>query len=139
MAKWDYLEKDLKKLADIDNQIAKLNERKKEIKSQGALFGKIKHHEERYFNAAPHVIESLVLIGESFEEWYERFAKYMTGITKKKTDQDWENHKEWTKEYYLTNGITENMNYIKWMVEVDDPRIVNTEYYRKDVEKTKNV
>lgn len=119
-----------KKIENKENMMEELKEEIKALKKEFEIVGKpilirekIRRFEDRCKEAAPWSIESLVRIGETKEEWVERFGKLTRGGSGNNSDT-------WINENYEALGYT-NSYYIKWLVEVDDERVVNTEIYRK--------
>lgn len=115
-------------IAVIESKIMELNKELKILKTQRdkverpiALRKKIKKYEKMYPEAVKQNLESLVKINESFEAWHSRFGQYRNGS---KSDP------VWSKEQYDNFGYTNN-NYIKWLVEANDPRVSNTEVYKQ--------
>lgn len=126
---------DLLKDLDIEIEVveAKINEMKLElkelkqhrdlIKKPIELVMKIKKYEKMYPDSIERNLNSLVKIDEPFDEWYERFGRHTIGGKK---------DKYWARDQYLKGGYIGN-NYIKWLVELGDPRVLDTVIYYEKV------
>jgi archaellum component FlaC len=108
------------KIKDMQMELKELKNKRNVIAKPIELARKIKRYEEMYPDSLEKNLDSLVKVNETFDEWYERFGRHTNGG---------KNDKLWARGYYLKLGYTDN-NYIKWLVESDDPRVIDTEIYK---------
>lgn len=108
------------KISELRDELKRLKTRRENVKRPLELNKKIKAYEKRYPDNLNWTLDSLVKIDEDFDSWVERFGHKANGS--KST--------EWLMEIYSQLGYTTN-NWIKWLVEVHDPRVIGTEIYKK--------
>ncbi|MFA5307487.1 MAG: hypothetical protein WC365_08620 [Candidatus Babeliales bacterium] len=126
-----------KALNEFDEEVERLKEKIKAVRKQKQqymdensktiLLDKIKRYEERC-DITVWNIESLVLDGETFEQWYERAGSQCCGATKKDSRGTWKEHCE---RHYESGGIYTDINYIKWLLEACDERLKPYKIYNK--------
>lgn len=111
-----------KGIEDLNLKITDLKKKKtamnKEIRKLDVM-DKIKRFESTSINANNR-IESLVRVGETKEEWIERFGKYCVGAK----------DASWLDKIYDDGGFVDS-TYIKWLLEVNDLRIQDTIIHQK--------
>ena len=86
---------------------------------------KAQRFEQLYPSSASWTIESLVLKNETFEEWFERAGQYCGGyVSRYYTINDMKHH-------YNNGGIKTDSIYLKYLLYLQDERILNTEIFER--------
>lgn len=106
--------------AEIRKELKVLTTKKKEIERKLKVPEMIERYESNYPDSIEHTLNSLVQIGESFDEWVDRFGRKCMGSK----------DIQWLVDNYNSLGFTKG-NYVGWLVEVDDARVANTEFYKR--------
>lgn len=121
----DQLDLEIKNIEDEMNEmkvkLKKLKSYRKEIVDPIELADKVRRYEKRYPDAVVHNLNSLVRVGESFEQWHNRFGRHTNGGKKDLI---------WSREQYDNLGYT-SINYIKWLVDLEDERVKDTEIFKR--------
>lgn len=76
----------------------------------------VRKYEEKSMEQGLLNLDSLVRIGETFEEWSERFGNHTIGGSDKETGERWKGSA------YKELGYT-SAPYIGWLIELDDERV----------------
>lgn len=114
-----------KEIIKKQKELYDLNEKYKDIiEYKKAIIG-IPKYEKMYPSACEWSIENLVLINETFEEWFERVGKRVKGFQDKTYDM------MRMEEFYEKGGIKVGAEYVylKYLLITHDKRIINTKVY----------
>ena len=114
----------MKKTIEIKTTKIKKEIIKKQIEYKKAIVG-IPKYEKMYPSACEWSIENLVLINETFEEWFGRVGKHIKGFKDKTYDM------MRMEEFYEKGGIKVGAEYVylKYLLITHDKRIINTKVY----------
>lgn len=107
-------------IRDKQIELKTLKAKRDAIKKPMDTASKIHRFERMYPGGVKATFDRLVRKGETFDEWYERHGQYCRGNRIVGVD--------WTRRHYEDCKKPPN-NYVSWLIEMDDPRIRDTEAY----------